>query len=98
MSDQDVALLAEFGLSSLQARVYVALLKLGTVRASQISANVGVVRPEVYRVLHELFVKGLVQKNLGPPATYSAIAPLMTSAGDENSHYVRPCFEVSSNG
>jgi sugar-specific transcriptional regulator TrmB len=75
MSEQDVSSLAEFGLTSLQARVYVALLKLGAVRARQISVSVGVVRPEVYRVVHELSVKGLVQKNLGPPATYSAIAP-----------------------
>jgi sugar-specific transcriptional regulator TrmB len=75
MSQQDVASLTEFGLSSLQARVYIALLKLGAVRASQVSMNVGVVRPEVYRVLRELSVKGLVQMNIGPPATYSAIAP-----------------------
>jgi sugar-specific transcriptional regulator TrmB len=75
MSEQDIASLAEFGLTALQARVYVALLKLGTIRASRISTNVGVVRPEVYRVLRELSVKGLVQRNLGPPATYSPIAP-----------------------
>jgi sugar-specific transcriptional regulator TrmB len=75
MLEQDLASLVEFGLTPLQARVYVALLRLGTVRASQISTDIGIVRPEVYRVLRELSVKGLTQKNLGPPATYSAIAP-----------------------
>jgi sugar-specific transcriptional regulator TrmB len=75
MSEQTIASLTEFGLTSLQARIYVALLNLGVVRASQVSTNVGVVRPEVYRVLRELLVKGLVQKNIERPATYSAIAP-----------------------
>lgn len=75
MSDNDLASLREFGLTSLQARVYVALLELGVVRASQIGPQVGVVRPEAYRILQELSTKGLVQRNLGPPATYAAVAP-----------------------
>jgi sugar-specific transcriptional regulator TrmB len=75
MSDQDIISLSEFGLTYLQARVYVALLKLGKARASAIGTRVGIVRPEVYRVLRELSAKGLIEKNLGSTASYCAIPP-----------------------
>ena len=65
----------DFGFTLLQARVYVGLLRLGRARASMLSSSVGIIRPEAYRVLHELAAKGVVQKNLGSPSTYSAVAP-----------------------
>lgn len=75
MSDQDISALMDFGFTLLQARVYVELLRLGRTRASKLSSALGLVRPEAYRVLHELAAKGVVQKNLGSPSTYSAVAP-----------------------
>jgi sugar-specific transcriptional regulator TrmB len=76
MSDQDISSLIAFGLTPLQARVYVALLKLGAVRASRICSTIGIVRPEGYRILRELSVKGVVERSLGPPATYTAVPPV----------------------
>jgi sugar-specific transcriptional regulator TrmB len=75
MSEEDLSSLVDFGLTKLQARAYVALLKLGTARASQLSSTMGVIRPEVYRLLRELCTRGLVQKSLGYPSTFSAVPP-----------------------
>jgi sugar-specific transcriptional regulator TrmB len=74
MSDQ-ISQLADFGLSALQVRVYVALVRLGPCRASMISAKTRLVRPETYRVLRELCAKGLVQRNLESPSRYTATTP-----------------------
>jgi sugar-specific transcriptional regulator TrmB len=75
MSELNLIDLVDFGLTFLQAKVFVALLQMGTSRASQVSANVGIMRPETYRVLNELSVMGLVQKNLEYPTTFSAVEP-----------------------
>lgn len=75
MSEKDLAGLIEFGLTALQANAYVILLKVNAARASQVSSMLNVHRPEAYRLLRELSDKGLVQKNLGYPWTYSAVPP-----------------------
>jgi len=75
MSQDDISRLMEFGLTSLQSRAYLALLRLGTAGASQVSSATGIVRPEAYRVLRELSVKGLVERNPGLPSTYTARPP-----------------------
>ena len=73
MSAEDLAGLIEFGLTSLQARTYLALLKFGPCNARQISSNLQTVRPEVYRALHELCYKGLVVRSPGSPSTYTPL-------------------------
>lgn len=73
--EDEILHLHRFGLTSLQAKVYVSLLKLGPCHASQIGSQVAIVRPEVYRVLRELSTIGLVQISLGFPATYSPLPP-----------------------
>lgn len=55
--------------------MYLALLRLGTARAGQLSSVTRIVRSEVYRILRELSSQGLVQRNLGTPSTYGAISP-----------------------
>lgn len=65
----------EFGLTALQSKTYLALLRLGTAGASQVSSTTGIVRPEAYRVLRELSLKGLVERNPGLPSTYTARPP-----------------------
>jgi sugar-specific transcriptional regulator TrmB len=75
VSEQTVSALLDFGFTFLQARVYLALLSLGAGRASHVASTAGIVRPEAYRILRELATKGLVQTNLGSPATYTATAP-----------------------
>ena len=67
--------LADFGFTSLQSRIYLALLRRGTSKAGQISSATGIVRPEVYRILHELSSKGLVERILGSPSSYRAMPP-----------------------
>jgi sugar-specific transcriptional regulator TrmB len=70
--------LVDFGLTVLQARAYVALLRLGNARASQISSAIGTVRPETYRVLRELALKGLVERSPGLPSIFIALPPNRT--------------------
>lgn len=75
MSDQIITDLVDFGLSSLQARVYVAILKSDRRPVRQIAAQVGIARPEAYRILRELSSKGLVQRVPTSPSTYTATPP-----------------------
>ncbi|HKM50350.1 MAG TPA: helix-turn-helix domain-containing protein [Candidatus Bathyarchaeia archaeon] len=75
IADPDVGKLVSFGLTVLQAKVYVALLRIGTTRASRISSLMGLIRPEVYRILRELSLKGLVQLNPGSPSTFTPTPP-----------------------
>lgn len=75
MSAQDIASLLDLGLTSLQSRTYISLLKQGTCRASLLSQLIGIVRPEAYRILGELSTRGLVQRNPGRPSTYTAVSP-----------------------
>jgi sugar-specific transcriptional regulator TrmB len=75
MSEKDIVVLTEFGLTVMQAKAYIALLAVGEAAPSQLSKAIGVVRPEAYRVLRELTGKGLVHRKLGFPATYFPVDP-----------------------
>jgi sugar-specific transcriptional regulator TrmB len=66
--------LRELGLSLLQAKVYLALVKLGThstVKAISICSKVA--RQDVYRTITELREFGLVEMVIGNPALFRAI-------------------------
>jgi sugar-specific transcriptional regulator TrmB len=75
MSEKDVVALTEFGLTVMQAKAYVALLAVKEASPSQLCKAIGVVRPEAYRVLHELSAKGLADTKLGFPVTYCPVDP-----------------------
>jgi len=75
LSEEDAANLVDMGLTLLQARVYLVLLRLGTTRAPRLASVVGVVRPEIYRILRELSARGLVHRSLTSPSTYMAASP-----------------------
>jgi sugar-specific transcriptional regulator TrmB len=75
MSEKQESDLIEFGFTALQSKVYLALLRLGSARAELLGRVTGIVRPEIYRILHELAAKGLVQRTPGPPSRYSATPP-----------------------
>ena len=77
MSDDVIRSLVDFGLTAMQSRVYAALLQLGTCRASQVGLAVRIVRPEAYRILRELSVKALVERNATTPSTYTATSPAL---------------------
>lgn len=63
----------EFGLTRNQAKVYVALLKLGVAPVIRISQLSKVRREEVYRALAELEKRGVVERIIGKPLKYKAL-------------------------
>jgi sugar-specific transcriptional regulator TrmB len=70
-----VELLVELGLSNLEAKIYIALVKLkcGPVTVKAISATAEVVRQDTYRVLSNLYDRGIVEKALTNPNTFKCI-------------------------
>ncbi len=67
-------LLAEFGLTQNEARLYLSASKLGSATASQIGKASGVRREEVYRTLPRLEKAGLVERVLGRPVKFKALS------------------------
>ena len=64
--------LLELGLTFLQAKIYLALIKLQEAGAKKISATSNVARPDVYRVLPALEEIGLAEKIIAKPTQYKA--------------------------
>jgi len=62
-----------FGLTEYQARVYLALLDLGTATASQLPAPSRVPRTRIYSTMQQLHAKGLVQILPEKPVRYRAV-------------------------
>src|SRR4030043_107343 len=71
--DLFVQTLVKLGLTTPQARVYLATLALQNANVTKISALSKVARPDVYRVLPALEEKGVVKKIIASPTTYEAI-------------------------
>jgi sugar-specific transcriptional regulator TrmB len=65
--------LLDLGLTTSQARVYIANIKLGKVKAKDICKESGIGRQEVYRVLTELLELGLIEKVIGTPMEFDAV-------------------------
>jgi sugar-specific transcriptional regulator TrmB len=71
-SDKRILALLEFGLTNVQARVYLALAQLKLASIAEISAFSKVRREEVYRSLPRLESLGLVEKTLDSPIKIKA--------------------------
>lgn len=71
--DQDIKTLKWLGLTERQAKVYLALLQIGSSGAEAVSKLSSVHRQEVYRVATYLQHMGLVETNLTKPRTYRAV-------------------------
>lgn len=71
-SEQNIETLSDFGLTSNQARVYMAVIHLGLATVGQVSKISKVRREDVYRVLPKLETLGLVEKLLGTPVKIRA--------------------------
>jgi sugar-specific transcriptional regulator TrmB len=69
---EGVEVLVGLGLSSRQARVYLALQKAGDAKAKTIAEYAQVERQEVYYLIEDLKLKGLVEQNLKSPTSYTA--------------------------
>lgn len=61
------------GLSNRQARVYLALLKIGDAKARRLAGFTSIERQEVYRLLGELEQLGLVKRCLTVPTRFAAV-------------------------
>jgi sugar-specific transcriptional regulator TrmB len=71
--EREINSLENLGLSSSQAKVYLALLNAGCSDARTASKFSGVVRQDIYRVLNELIAMGLVRKSLDIPAKFDPV-------------------------
>jgi len=86
---EEVETLKTMGLTSAQAKVYMALAGLGKANARTIWKNAGVARQDIYRILAELQAKGIVEKMITAPAEYKTLpiedtfAVLLKSKSDE---------------
>jgi len=65
--DRNVEILRDFGLTTNQARVYLAIAHLGLASVGQISKVSKVRREDVYRIIPKLEKLGLTEKILGTP-------------------------------
>ena len=70
--EQNALTLSSFGLTVKQAKVYLALVSLGTAPVGEISQASKVRREEVYRILPKLERMGLVEKTLTTPVKLKA--------------------------
>ncbi len=68
----EVEVLKGLGLTKNQARIYLALAKLGISTAKQISKSSRVTREEVYRICPKLFELGLIEKIITSPIRFKA--------------------------
>ena len=72
LEDESLQLVASLGLTFLEAKVYLALVKLGKASAKTISTSSRVAQPDVYRVVSKLENHGLVEREVGTPNQFSA--------------------------
>ena len=72
-SDREINSLEDLGLTSSQVKVYLALLNVGCSDAKTACKFSGVVRQDIYRVLNELIVKGLVAKTVDVPSKFDPV-------------------------
>ena len=73
VQDKDVEALTSLGLTVLQAKVYLALVKSGKSTIKEISKTSGVARQDLYRITSELQKLELVEKVLSVPNEFKAI-------------------------
>ena len=63
----------KLGLTRVQARIFLRVLKSGSTSFNEISSISGIARSEVYREMTKLENLGLVERSLGRPITITAI-------------------------
>ena len=73
MQEEAVQMLVGLGLTVLQAKVYIALVKSGTSNGRATAKAAKVASQDVYRVLVELQEKGLIEKIIAKPNEYRPI-------------------------
>jgi sugar-specific transcriptional regulator TrmB len=74
--ESEIAALRRLGLTEYESRLYLALLKMGPIKASQLSFFGQVPRTKIYHSIQELQRKGLVTITPGKPELYAPCSPL----------------------
>jgi len=74
--ESEMAALRRLGLTEYESRLYLALLKMGPIKASQLSFFGQVPRTKTYHSIKELERKGLVSISPGKPEIYSPRSPM----------------------
>lgn len=95
VNQERVQKLRSYGLTEYQARVYLALLDLGTSEASAVPAASRVPRTRVYATMRQLHDKGLVQILPEKPLRYKAV-PLAAYLKSLAEDYREKAFQLSS--
>ncbi|HEY2326891.1 MAG TPA: helix-turn-helix domain-containing protein [Gaiellaceae bacterium] len=67
--------LVELGLTSYEAKAYLALVRRDSSAPADVARLSGIPRQRIYDVLHTLVEKGLASHRPGPPSKYAAVAP-----------------------
>ena len=73
LQEEEIQVLVNMGLSILQARAFMALVRLGEAKAFTISHVSKISRMDVYRVLFGLQEMGLIEKIIGTPTRFRAV-------------------------
>jgi len=71
--DESIKILEDFGLTTLQAKIYLILSKMDRSTARVLSEKSKITRQDVYRLLIELFDLGFVEKIIAIPTEFRAI-------------------------
>jgi len=93
--DSDIETFVDLGLSNSEARVLVALYKIGTTEVSRIAKASTVARPDVYRALSKLHKLGLVEKIITHPSRFRAV-PIETGVSVLLEHKLKEYSELKS--
>jgi sugar-specific transcriptional regulator TrmB len=75
ITDDLVSSLQNYGLTRLEAKVYVVLFTLGEAEASELARNLGMHFSQFYNVINSLEKKGFVEAHPGRPKRYRATDP-----------------------
>ena len=75
VEDKEVAALRRLGLTEYEARIYLALIRMGPKKASEVSFFGQVPRTKTYGSIRELERKGLLRIIPGKPELYAATSP-----------------------
>ena len=75
-----VQTLTQFGMTILEARIYITLCKYGSLNTRELSKLAKTSRPDVYRVLDRLQNNGLIERIIEKPARFEAV-PLEKGIG-----------------
>ena len=75
VEEREVAALRWLGLTEYECRLYLALVKMGAVKASEVSFFGQVPRTKAYGAIADLKQKGLVKVIPGKPEIYQASSP-----------------------